>query len=87
MQDTNIMTYYWTNTGINDRVIARSYRVSDGWNFDIGSRFDNINPVSGLHSFFEQEHCYCAKKSEVAYQVKKLKKAYKNIRIEQLPYR
>lgn len=58
----NIMTYYWKDTGINNKVVARSYQVSDGWIFDTGNRFDKIDSVSGLHSFFVQEHNYCRKK-------------------------
>lgn len=29
------MTYYWKDTGVNNKVVARSYQVSDGWIFDI----------------------------------------------------
>lgn len=83
----NIITYYWTDTEINNRVVARSYQISDGWIFDIGSRFDKIDSVSDLHSFFVQEHNYCRKKSELDYKVQQLKNKYKKIRTEQLSYR
>lgn len=83
----NIMTYYWKDTGVNNKVVARSYQVSDGWIFDIGSRFDKIDSVSGLHAFFVQEHNYCRKKSELNNKVQQLKSKYKEIRIEQLSYR
>lgn len=86
-KDKNIMTYYWTNMGLNNRVVARSYRVNEGWIFDIGSRFDKIDSLNGLHHFFIQEHCYCRKKSELDYNVRLLKRKYKEIKMEQLLYR
>lgn len=41
------MTYYWANGD----VVARSYKHF----FDIGKRFETVDPITGLHNFCADE--------------------------------
>lgn len=79
-----IMTYYLNN----NKIIARSYPLQDGgYIFDEGCAFDTKDPVSGLYHFFETQHTRCETKSNLANELRRLKKRYPNLTVSEQEYR
>lgn len=82
------MMYYSSKDLCGDeKVVARSYRTSDGFIFDKGTRFENKDPVSGLHHFFVISSTVCESEKDLSYHIKQLKKDFKNISVTEEYYR
>lgn len=79
----NIMTYYWKKglLDMEDTIIARRYKTSRGYIFDIGTAFEDKYPATTLRGFFETRHTICETKKDVLYMERELRKQYPNAEI------
>ena len=76
----NIMFYYHDKSG---EVIARSYKHF----FDIGSRFDTKDPVSGLHHFRATTEYKLSSPQDLMFCMNRLTEEYGEITISTYEYR
>lgn len=78
-----VMTYYWKKSliGSEDKIVARSYKATKGFIFDMGTAFDDRHPVSELRRFFVTRHTICETMKNLTYMQKELQKEYPNAEI------